>query len=1048
MHREYDPSQMGLGHVVEPHRHDHLGNDRGHHHGDGHSHHDHEAERRRLVITTWVVGVLLLGHLLLPLWSAGWARPFGLPLGLLAAIVGGGRIVFHALEALLAGKVGADIALAIATVAAALAGEYFVAAEVVFIALVGECLEAYAFGRAQRAIRNLLDLRPRTANVLRDGVEVESPAEDLAVGDVLVVRPGERIAADGAVVSGRTAVDQSALTGEGMPVDKGPGEPVYTGTINQFGRIEVRAETVGAETTLGQVIRLLSAAQGRKSPLERTADRLARLFLPAVLVAASVVFVGTNAGAAWALVRSGSLGGRAIDVLPTLAVLVVACPCALILATPAAVLASMARLARSGVLVKGGAAIERLAKVDCLAFDKTGTLTEGRPELADRRTFEGWHPDEVLRLAAAAERPSEHPLARLMAIEADRAGLQAAGAEEFRAHPGAGVEARVEGRSVLVGNLRLFREREVGISTEVEGAVAALDEAGQTALLVAVDGRIVGVLGARDRVRAEAHDIVHDLKHLGLKDQTILTGDRAAPAKAVGKKVHIKNVEAELTPAAKAEWVHRKQHEGRVVAMIGDGINDAPALAMADVGIALGGVGTDIAAEAGSIVLMGDPLAPLPGAIEQARRTVRNIRQNILLFAFGLNAVAVLLAGLRVLGPVAAAIVHQVGSLLVILNAIRLLGFEGWRQFGLVRAGERVAVACRACRPSAARDWAGRHRRAIIGLGVVLGAISYAISGLTVIEPGEVGVLRRWGKHRGPLLGPGLHVRWPRPMDRVTVLEADRVRVARVGLVGAASAGAGAGPVAWSTQHDETAPDGDSGQFLTGDENLVELSGVVEYRLSEEAAADLLFGVSSVESAVQAASEAAFREAVGKAKLEAILVSGRPDLEREIGRRVRGRLSRSGISVEVQRARIVDAHPPRAVVPAYRDVASAVSDAERFRNEAIGYAESRRWLARGEASEIRDRASSSSFALERAALGDRDAFLARSSARAGRPDLTDFRLLRETMADSLSGRPKLILDPRAPGRRQVWLADPERFGLVPASAGQASVGPEFEPIDE
>ena len=219
--------------------------------------------------------------------------------------------------------------------------------------------------------------------------------------------------------------------------------------------------------------------------------------------------------------------------------------------------------------------------------------------------------------------------------------------------------------------------------------MATLDEAGQTALIVAVDGQVVGLLGARDRVRREAHDVVHDLKHLGLKDLTILTGDRPAPARSVGKKVHIKTVEAELTPADKADWVHKKQHEGKVVAMIGDGINDAPALAMADVGIALGGVGTDIAAEAGSIVLMGDPLAPLPDAITLARRTVRNIRQNIIVFAFGLNGLAVLLAGLRVLGPVAAAIVHQIGSLLVILNAIRLLGFEGWRQFGLVRAGER-----------------------------------------------------------------------------------------------------------------------------------------------------------------------------------------------------------------------------------------------------------------------------------------------------------------------------------------------------------------------
>ncbi|MCA1684985.1 MAG: heavy metal translocating P-type ATPase, partial [Planctomycetia bacterium] len=659
----------------------------------------------------------------------------------------------------------------------------------------------------------------------------------------------ERVAADGVVVAGRSAVDQSVLTGESLPVDKGEGDPVYTGTVNQFGRLEVRAEKVGSGTTLGQVIKLLAEAQRQRSPLERTADRYARMFLPAVLSAATLIFLATNAPGLWGWWRSGP--SPTIDLMPALAVLVVACPCALVLATPAAVLAATARLARRGVLVKGGAALEWLARVDAVAFDKTGTLTEGRPEIGDVLAFGGGDPRDVLRLAASAEQPSEHPLARLLVAEAKDRGLHLAEVGDFQAQPGAGVVARLregEGRRVLVGNLRLVREQGLEVAGEVEAALKAIDDAGQTALLVAVDGRVVGAVGARDRVRIEAHDVVHDLKHLGLKDLTILTGDRPAPARAVAKKVHVKQVEAELTPAGKTEWVRRRRAEGRVVAMIGDGINDAPALATADVGIALGGVGTDIAAEAGSIVLMGDPLEPLPGAVRLARQTVRVIRQNILIFACGLNGLAVLLAGLRVLGPVQAAILHQIGSLLVLLNAIRLLGFERWGQLAVVRASGRVAAYCRACRPSGGYDWAWERRRGLLRSAIFLSVICYLSSGVTVIGPGEVGLLQRFGRYRPPNLRPGLHWRFPRPLETVTKVEPDLVRLARVGV--SAPTSGSRGPVAWGASHG--ARRDESALFFTGDENLVELAGVVEYRLTETGAAGLVFGVGSVDAGVSA----------------------------------------------------------------------------------------------------------------------------------------------------------------------------------------------------
>ena len=1037
MHREYQPALMGSGHTHD------------HHHGHDHDHHDHAAEVRALVATTAVVGVLVGLDVALGLWGGaeGYRRPFGVSLSLIAAVIGGGRVVYLALAALLEGHIGADIALAVACLAAGLMGEYFVAAEVVFIALVGECLEAFTFERAQRSIQKLLEYRPRTARVVRGDDEVEVAADALTVGDRLVIRPGERVAADGVVVAGRSAVDQSVLTGESLPVDKGEGDPVYTGTVNQFGRLEVRAEKVGAETTLGQVIRLLADAQRHKSPLERTADRYARKFLPAVLTASTAVFLMTNATRLWAWWRTGA--APTIDLMPTLAVLVVACPCALILATPAAVLAATARLARLGVLVKGGAALELLARVDTIAFDKTGTLTEGRPEIGEVVAFGGLSEAEVLWLAASAEQPSEHPLARLLVSEAKDRGLRLSDVADFKAQPGAGVVALIrdggdgDGRRVLVGNLRLVREQGLEVAGEVESALKGLDDTGQTALLVAADGRVVGAVGARDRVRPEAHDVVHDLKHLGLKDITILTGDRPAPARAVAKKVHVKQVEAELTPEGKTEWVQRRKAEGRVVAMVGDGINDAPALATADVGLALGGVGTDIAAEAGSIVLMGEPLDPLPEAVRLARQTVRVIRQNILIFAFGLNGLAVVLAGLRVLGPVAAAVLHQIGSLLVLLNAIRLLGFERWGRLGVFRGSGRIAAACRACRPSAGVDWAWGHRRGLVRWGGVSLVLLYLTSGVTVVGPGEVGLLQRFGRYRPPRLGPGLHIRWPAPVERVTKVEPDLVRLARVGPAGTAVDARG--PVAWSTSHgarrEETA------LFLTGDENLVELAGVVEYRLTERGVAGLVFGVVSVEVGVSAAAEGAFREAVGRTSLEDILAAGRRGFEAEVEARLRARLAATGLAVRVDRVRVTDAHPPREVVPAYRDVSAAVSDAARYGNEAEAYAAERRWSARAEAQAKRDGAAALGHRLAAIAGGQKQAFLARASAHAARPDLTDFRLLWDTLAGTYAGRPKLVLDPRAGGRRHVWLADPEAFGLSKATAPPPAAPDLMEPED-
>jgi Cu+-exporting ATPase len=873
-----------------------------------------------------------------------------------------------------------------------------------------------------------LDFRPRTARVLRNGEEAEIPADSLTVGDLVVVRPGERIPVDGTVIEGRSAVDEAVLTGEGLPVDKGEGDSVYTGTFNQFGVLQVRADRVGSETTLGQVVRLLENAQRNPSPLERAADRYARLFLPAVLSAAALVFLGTNAVRLWSWASAdGSF--PAIDVMPTLAVLVVACPCALVLATPAAVLAATARLARRGVLCKGGAALERLARVDTIAFDKTGTLTEGRPELGSQVAFPPYNAETLLRIAAAAERPSEHPLARLLVGAATMLRLELPAVTQFQAQPGAGVSAHVEGTGpVLVGNRRLFQENGLHLQPEVENALAQLDQTGQTALLVAVGGQIAGVIGARDRVRREAHDIVHDLKHLGLRRLAILTGDRKPAAQSIANALHIDEVEAELSPAQKADWILARRREGLAVAMVGDGINDAPALAVADAGIALGSVGTDIAAEAGSIVIMGDPLEPLPGAIRMARQTMRIIRQNILIFAFGVNGIAVSLAGLRLMGPVAAAIFHQVGSLLVLLNAIRLLGCERWGTFAPVRFVRRLAAAGRRVRPSEMVDWSWAHRRALLRGLAAFGLLVYLGSGITVVATNQVGLVQRWGQFRPPLLEPGLHVRWPVPCESVTKIEPDLERVARLGLVNARANTPGS--LGWSATHG-VRPN-DAALYFTGDENLIELSAVAEYHYERDRLPELLFGTAAIEPAVQAAAESILREAVGHTSFESILVSERAGFETELRHQLQERLDLSGPRVILDRVRIVDAHPPREVVPAYRDVAAALSDASRYRNDATAYAAEQHWQALAEAQAQRDGAAASAHRLQTRAAGDRRAFLAQESAHAAQPTLTEFRLLWNTLATAYAGRPKLILDQEAAGRRHIWLANPERFGFEKA----------------
>ncbi len=1022
MHREYHPDDLR-------HRQAHAFD-----HAPESGAHDHGHEHRSLFLFTGLLGVLIVLDLLAGRFATpAWQAPLGLRWIWIAALLGAGRMVYGALEALFAGRIGADFALAQACLAALVLREPFVAAEVVFIALVGEVLEAVTADRAMRAIGRLFEGTPRSARVRRDGEEVERPLSEVVVGDIVIVGPGERVPVDGPILSGRSSVDQSALTGESIPVDKGPGDPVFTGTINQFGRIECQAERVGRDSTLGQVLKLVAEAQRRKAPLERAADRYARWFLPIVeTVAGLTLLVGYLRG--WPDVWQR-----------TVAILVVACPCALVLATPAAVLASMAWLARRGIVIKGGIALERLAACDTFAFDKTGTLTRGRPELASVVPLAGFDPDRLLRLAAGAEHTSRHPLATTVLTAARERGLDALEALSVEALPGAGVVATVRepgagDRQVLVGTRRLLQERGVAFDVEAERALETLDESGQTPLIVAVDGVACGLLGLRDTVRPEAHDVIHDLKHARISEVALLTGDRASAARAVAKRVHIKAVESELLPADKARWIADRQAAGRRVAMVGDGINDAPALAGADVGIAIGGPGSDLAAEAGDIVILGDPLRHLPNLLALSRATVRVIRQNILVFAFGLNATAMSAAALGWLGPIPAALLHQVGSLLVLLNAMRLLVFDWratWAGRGLADLSHRIRrfddrLDLEAVLPTL---WARRRTLgSLVALGAVLG---YAGSGLTVIGPDVIGLRQRLGRF-DRILGPGLHLGWPAPIDHVTRLAPERLRSVTLGFRGE-SAG-GAGTLDWETTHERQleASAEDEALVLTGDGRLVELTAVAQYSIDRTPTGlrQFAFGVDRPEQALRPLLEAAVRRTLATMTYESLLTADRRLAERAVATQLQRRLAEQPLGLVVRSVAFQEVHPPLTVVDAYRDVSRAQAERTAQGHRGQAYRFEQLGIARSRVAQAGAQAESDRFAAVSRAGAEGAGFAARAEARSGAEALTDRRLGWDAVQAALSDRPKLILDVEAGGpRRHLILSDPLLRPPPAAAAG-------------
>ena len=546
---------------------------------------------------------------------------------------------------------------------------YDTAAAIIGLILLGKYFEEIAKGRAGDAIRKLMDLAPRTAHVIRNGQEEEVPVELVSTDDLFVVRPGERVPVDGVILEGFSALDESMITGESIPVEKNIGDTVIGATINKTGLLKVKATRVGADTTLNQIIKLVEDAQVSRAPIQRLADRVASVFVPAVIAIATV------SSLAWLLAF-----GKPIPFALTIfiAVIIIACPCALGLATPAAIMVGTGKGAENGLLIKGGEYLEKAHKLTTVVFDKTGTLTRGKPSVTDVAPV-GLPADEVVRLAASAEIGSEHPLAQAVVQRAHEANLPLTEPKNFQALPGLGVIATVDGREVALGNRNLMLQAAVSVAP-AEATLQEFEREGKTAMLLAVDGQLGGIIAVADTLKEHSADAVRALRKMGI-EVIMLTGDNRRTADAIAKQLGLDAVIAEVLPGQKEQRIKELQDHGKIVAMVGDGINDAPALAQSDVGIALGS-GTDVAMEAGGIVLIKDDLRDVVAAIQLSRSTVRKIRQN-LFWAFGYNTALIpLAAGLLFIGfgilldPIYAGAAMGFSSVSVVANSMTLRRFR------------------------------------------------------------------------------------------------------------------------------------------------------------------------------------------------------------------------------------------------------------------------------------------------------------------------------------------------------------------------------------
>ena len=967
-----------------------------------------------LVLHAWLAGGI--GEALRLLSHSGQVTPLPEIIAYAFAIAFGVRYVlvkaWHAARRL---RPDINLLMVIAITGAMAIGEWFEAATVAFLFSLSLTLESWSVGRARRAISALLDLSPPTVRaVSATGEEREIAAATTPVGTRFIVRPGERIALDGRVVVGVSAVDQAPITGESVPVAKEPGEQVFAGTINGDGALEVESTRVAEDTTLARITRMVEQAHSRRARAEQWVEKFARVYTPAVIALALAIFAVPPLlfEAAWS-----DWFYRA------LVLLVIACPCALVISTPVSIVAALAAAARAGVLIKGGTYVEQPASLKAMAFDKTGTLSWGRPAVVGVVPLGGHSEQELIELAAALEARSTHPLAKAILDCAQMRGIEIAPAEGVQILQGKGVTGRSRGETYWLGSHRYLMERGQD-SGEVAERAEALEQGGHTVVVIGNERRVCGLIAVADTVRPEAARVIGELRERRVQHLIMLTGDNRTTAQAIGRQVGIDEIHAELLPEDKVRAVEELVSKYGSVAMVGDGVNDAPAMARASLGIAMGAAGSDAAIETADIALMTDDLAKLPWLVEHSRRTLAIIRQNI---AFSL-AVKALFMALTFAGYATlwGAIAADVGaSLLVVMNALRLLrGESHWLR---ERVAELHGIGLTPTRLKVA---------ALAALTLL-----YLASGLFSVQPGEVGVRLRFGEIVAPDLPPGLHVRLPWPLESHEIIPSDLVRRAELGFRSDAAAnlaekalardrltvGGPSNPVPNTIQatgfwfQKEAVPE--ESFLLTGDGNLVDLRFTLQYRVTDPIA--FAYGLAQPDELVRSLMLAAMRGVVARGGIDQLYTDQRGAVEDQVLATVQERLDAYGAGIEMLTVRLLYVHPPEEVHGAFRDVASAQEDKLRTINRAQTFAVETVNRAEGEAAALIEGALAFRDSKIRTAQGEAAGFGLQAHAYRDAPELTAFRLQLEAIEEVLPGTRKIV----RPGEREIdnldlWLLQP------------------------